>query len=120
MQGKLQHGLTMVEVLVALAITSIALLAASQAVGAMTHAAMRQQQSALAQICADDALVAVRLQRQFPDLGSSYKTCVQLERAFNVELSVAATENPSFRRVQAKVSEGAEAVLSLVTVVGRY
>lgn len=120
MQEKLQQGLTMVEVLVALAITAIALLAASQAVGAMTHAAMRQQQSLLAQACADNALVAVRLQRQFPDLGSTFQSCEQLGRAFQVELSVAPTSNPSFRRVQAKVSEASESVLSLVTVVGRY
>lgn len=119
-QGVQQQGLTMVEVLVALSITAVALLAAGQAVRAMTHAAMRQEQSMLAQVCAENALVAARLSSQFPAVGQSSHTCEQSGRAFEVDVSVAATANPSFRRVQAKVQEGDETVLSLVTVVGRY
>lgn len=115
-----QSGLTMVEVLIALAVTAIAVLAAGQAVRAMTHASMRQAQSLLAQTCAENALVAARLVRQFPALGSQTGECEQLGRVFHVEISVADTANPSFRRVQAKVSEGNEQVLSLVTVIGRY
>jgi len=115
-----QDGLTMVEVLIALAVTAIALLAASQAVRSLTHAAMRQEQSLLAQTCAENALTTMRLSPSFPDIGFSSQICEQLGRQFEVELSVAATANPSFRRVQAKVREGQEQVLSLVTVIGRY
>lgn len=115
-----QHGLTMVEVLIALAITAIALLAAGQAMRAMTHGAQRQQQVMLAQLCADNALASVRLMARFPAVGSSSSSCEQLGQFFTVMLHVSATANPSFRRVQAQVLQNDNSVLSVVTVVGRY
>ena len=62
----MQRGLTMVEVLIALAVTAIALMAASQSMRAMTQGAQRQGQVTLAQLCAENALVAARLSPQYP------------------------------------------------------
>lgn len=115
-----QRGLTMVEVLIALAITAIALLAAGQAMRSMIYAAARQEQVTLAQLCAENALVSARLSAQFPSVGESYQPCEQLGRAFTVKLWVSGTANPSFRRVQAQVLQGDESVLSIATVMGRY
>lgn len=110
----------MVEVLVALAITAIALLAAGQAMRSMIHGAQRQEQVMLAQLCAENALVATRLSSQFPAIGANALACEQMGQAFTVKLWVSATANPSFRRVQAQVFQGDVSVLSIATVLGRY
>lgn len=120
MSTQWQRGLTMVEVLVALAITAIALLAAGQAMRSMIHAAARQEQVTLAQLCAENQLVNTRLARNFPAVGQQQMLCEQMGRQFTVKLWVSATANPSFRRVQAQVFEGSESVLSIATVIGRY
>lgn len=117
---KPQEGMTLVEVLVALAITAIALLAAGQAMGALNHAAQRQAQVLRAQLCAENALVGLRLAGQYPAVGQSSSHCTQQGQDFAVVLHVAGTANPSFRRVQAQVLQGETSVLSVVTVVGRY
>lgn len=117
---RFHQGLTMVEVLVALAITAVALLAAGQAMRALTHAAQRQQQVMLAQWCADNALVQLRLHAQYPSIGQTAHTCDQWGQQFDVQVLVSGTANPSFRRVQAKVMQGGYSVLSVSTVLGRY
>lgn len=116
----LQRGLSMVEVLVGLAITAIALLAVSQAMQSMAHAAERQRQVMLAQLCANNALVGVRLMGRYPEPGQSSSECVQNEQTFTVTLWVSATANPSLRRVQAQVLQNQDSVLSVVTLIGRY
>ena len=63
-----QRGFTLVEVMVALAITAIALAAGLQASSALTRNAGRQSQVLQAQLCAHNALVQMRLQRQLPPM----------------------------------------------------
>lgn len=115
-----QRGMTLVEVMVAVAVVAISLLAAGQAMRALLHGSQRQEQVLLAQLCAENALVGVRLHPQFPPIGQSAESCLQMGQEFAVVLYVSGTANPSFRRVQAQVLQGQDAVLSLVTVVGRY
>ena len=55
-----QRGFTLVEVMVALAITAIALAAGLQASSALTRNAGRQSQVLQAQLCAHNALVQMR------------------------------------------------------------
>ena len=114
------HGFTLVEVLVALGIVAIALLAGLQATGALTRHAQRQSQVLLAQICAENALIKVRLSRQMPGVGDSRVDCEQAGSIFVVALAVRPTPNPNFRRVDAQVLDGDTSVLRLSTVVGRY
>lgn len=114
------RGFTLVEVLVALGIVAIALLAGLQATAALTRHAQRQSDVLLAQTCAENELVKVRLAKQMPDVGDSSIACEQAGEVFTVALAVRATPNPSFRRVDAQVLKGAESVLRLSTVVGRY
>ena len=114
------RGFTLVEVLVALAIVAIALTAGLQATSALTHNAQRQSSVLLAHLCAENELVKSRLSRQMPDIGESRAACEQAGRTFEVSVSVLPTPNPSFRRVDAQVFDGADAVLRLSTVVGRY
>lgn len=114
------RGFTLVEVLVALGIVAIALLAGSQAISALTRGSARQTDVTLAHICAENALVAMRLSRQMPSLGDSSGPCVQARREYQVTLQVTPTPNPQFRRVDARVTDGQIPVLRLSTIVGRY
>ncbi|ABD68287.1 General secretion pathway protein I [Rhodoferax ferrireducens T118] len=114
------RGFTLVEVLVALGIVAIALLAGLQATAALTRNAQRQSDVLLAQTCAENELVKVRLARQLPDVGDSSIACEQAGEVFTVALAVRPTPNFNFRRVDAQVFKGDDAVLRLSTVAGRY
>jgi general secretion pathway protein I len=116
----LERGFTLVEVLVALGIVAIALMAGLQATTALTRNAQRQSDIVLAQLCAENELVKVRLSRQMPGVGDSTQPCEQAGRRFNVAVIVRPTPNPSFRRVDAQVFDGENSVLRLSTIVGRY
>ena len=115
-----QRGFTLIEVLVALGIVAIALVAGLQATTALTNNAMRQSDVLLAHICAENELVKVRLAHQMPSVGDSSVPCEQAGRNFSVNVTVLPTPNPSFRRVDAQVMDGASSVLRLSTIVGKY
>ena len=115
-----QRGFTLIEVLVALGIVAIALVAGLQATTALTNNALRQSDVLLAHICAENELVKVRLARQMPGVGESTVPCEQAGRTFSVVVGVLPTPNPSFRRVDAQVLDGQTPVLRLSTVVGRF
>ena len=113
-------GFTLIEVLVALGIVAIALMAGLKATAALSNNADRQNLALLAQVCAENELARLKLLRQLPDTGDTTVTCEQAGRSLQVTLSVQTTPNPNFRRVDAKVSEGANPVFSISTVMGRY
>ena len=115
-----QRGFTLIEVLVALGIVAIALVAGLQATTALTNNAQRQSDVLLAHICAENELVKVRLSRNMPGVGDSAMPCEQAGRAFTVNVAVLPTPNPSFRRVDAQVMDGTIPVLRLSTVVGKF
>ncbi len=117
---RVQHGFTLVEVLVALGIVAIALMAGMQATGALTRHAQRQSDVLLAQICAENELIKMRLAHQMPDVGDSSVGCEQAGHDFTVVVAVRPTPNPLFRRVDTQVMKGADAVLRLSTIAGRY
>ena len=117
-------GFTLIEVLVALAVVSVALVAGLQASGALTRAATRQSDQWLAQLCAENELTRLRLMRQLPGVGDTTSACEQAGQSLQVRLVVATTPNPNFRRIDAVV-EGtvdgdAVRLLTLSTVMGRY
>ena len=114
------RGFTLIEVLVALGIVAIALAAGLQATGSLTRNAQRQSDMLLAQICAENALVQVRLSQSMPSVGTSSLTCEQAGASFAVTLDVQPTPNPSFRRVTAQVMHGSDPLLGLSAIVGRY
>lgn len=114
------RGFTLVEVLVALGIVAIALVAGLQATAALTTNAQRQSDVLLAHFCAENELAKVRLSKQMPGVGTSDITCEQAGRSFVVKVVVAPTPNPSFRRVDAHVLDGQWQLLRLSTIVGRF
>jgi len=115
-----QQGFTLVEVLVALSIVAIALMAGLQSTNALTRNALRQSDIVLAQLCAENELVRVRLSRQMPSVGDSTQACEQAGQRFDVRLIVRPTPNPSFRRVDAQVLDGENSIRRISTILGRY
>ena len=114
------RGFTLVEVLVALGIVAIALMAGLQATSALTRNAARQTNVVLAHLCAENELSRVRLSSQMPSIGDTRVACEQAGRRYDVAVTVSPTPNPQFRRVDAQVFEAALPVLRLSTIVGRY
>ena len=112
-------GFTLLEVLVALTITAIVLIAGLKATSSLTDNAARQRQVLLADICAQNQLIALRLAHGLPGVGDSTSTCTQAGVVMQVQQSVRSTPNPSFRRVNASVSEDGVRILTLTTIVGR-
>ena len=113
------RGFTLVEVLVALAITAIALVTGLRATSALTSNADRQARLLLAQICAQNRLVELRLARRLPGVGDSASTCMQADHALQVQQQVRATPNPNFQRVEVAVSAEGGTVAQVSTIVGR-
>ncbi len=114
------RGFTLVEVLVALGIVSIALLAGMRATDSLVNNAQRLSDVLLGQMCAENELIKMRLSKSMPDVGDSTFTCEQAGRNLTGTMTVLSTPNPSFRRVDAQVMDGESIVLKLSTIVGRF
>ncbi len=114
------RGFTLVEVMVALGIVAIALTAGLKATAALTDNAQRQTDILLAQVCADNALVARRLPQRLPPLGDASETCDQGGTPMELRVRVVATPNPNFRRVEAQVLRDGRHLLQVATVMGGY
>lgn len=115
-----QRGFTLIEVLVAIGIVGVTLLAGMQASSALTRNAQRQADVILAQLCAQNELVRLRLTNQMPAVGDSTINCKQAGHEMQVQVSVRPTPNPSFRRIDAQVLSGDYPVLRVSTIAGRY
>ncbi len=113
------RGFTLIEVLVALTIVAVTLGAGIKAAAALTDNAERLTDISAAQWCADNRLTAIKLARQWPDIGEGEFTCEQLGRTYAGRLVVRGTPNPNFRRVDALVADSqGRNLLTLSTIVG--
>jgi general secretion pathway protein I len=118
--SKQAPGFTLLEVLVALAIVAISLGAGLRATGVLTDNAQRLRDVMAAQWCAENQLTALRLARTFPGVGDADFACEQLGRSYPGKLVTRPTLNPSFRRVDANISDDAgRPLFTLTTVLGR-
>ena len=113
-------GFTLIEVLVALGIVAVALAAGTQAMMSLSNNTARQSDVFLGQLCAENELVKIRLSRQLPSVGDGTTVCEQAGRTLNVQVSVRPTPNPSFRRVDASVNDGALPIVRVITIVTQY
>jgi general secretion pathway protein I len=115
------HGLTLIEVLVALMIVAIALAGGMKASGALTNNAQREANVTAAQWCADNELLSYKLGHQFPPVGDSDFSCEELGVSYRGHLRVRPTPNPNFRRIDARIADEADQpILSVSTVLARY
>ena len=97
------EGFALIEVLVGLAVLSIALIAGLRAIanGADTQLAVSQRTLAL--WSADNALMDLRMSRAFPEVGTTVFNCPQANYVFICQRKIMSTPNPSFRRVEMTV-----------------
>lgn len=119
--GRDARGMTLIEVLVALAIVAVTLGAGLKAAGALTDNAQRLTDVTVAEWCADNQLTAFKLMRQFPGIGDSEFYCEQLGVVYPGKMVIRPTPNPNFRRADAVVfTPGGQTILTLSTVLSRY
>ena len=116
--GNRRAGFTLVEVLVALAIIAIALLAALRAAGQGTNNVGELRSRLLAGWVAENLLAEHRARRDWLPLGIQRGTGRQGGMDFAWREEVIATPNPAFRRVDVRVYAGAEESHSLAHLAG--
>lgn len=112
-----QHGLTLIEVLVALAIVAITLAAGIKAAGTLTSNTQRLADTLAGQWCADNYLTRLRLERQLPPIGDSEFSCEQVGQTFQGRVAVRPTPNPLFRRIDVRMLDPEGQHLLLYTTV---
>ena len=112
------RGFTLVEVLVALAIVSIALMAALRAAGQGTAAVGELRSRLLAGWVAENRLAEHRARGDWLALGIGRGTQSQGGVEFAWREEVIATPNPAFRRIDLLVSAPAEESRALARLTG--
>ncbi len=114
-------GMTLIEVLVALAIVAITLSAGIKAAGGLTLNAQRMADLTVAQWCAENELTDLRLAKIFPPVGDTDFTCKQLGRELPGHMAIRPTPNANFRRVDAQVmDESEQPIVKLSTILPRF
>jgi general secretion pathway protein I len=111
-------GFTLVEVLVALTIVAVALMASLRAAGALSTSAFELRQRTLAQWSAENRLAQIRVQGEWPAMGKRAYDCSQAEASLVCEEEVFQTPNPQFRRVEVAVFPAAGTRVRLSRLVG--
>lgn len=114
-----QHGFTLIEVLVALAIVAIALAACLRAIGSLALNERALHERLLAGWSADNVLGQLYLARTWPSLGERSFDCSQGNLRLICVEQVSDTPNPLFRRVMVSVRDPGRGgdLAQLVTVV---
>ncbi len=98
------RGFTLIEILVALTIVSIALMASIRAVGSLTLSAAELRHRTLAQWSAENHLALIRIQQGvLPPVGQQSYPCDQGDLPLRCDVIIQTTANPQFRRVDVRV-----------------
>ena len=100
---KAKNGFALIEVLVGLVVLSIALIAALRAVALSADTQFAVTQRTMALWSADNALNEVRMNRIWPEVGTSTFSCPQASLILVCQRKVSDMPNPSFRRVEITV-----------------
>jgi len=102
-QTQMQAGFALVEVLVGLAVLSIALIAGLKAIASAADTQLAVSQRTQALWSADNAMADLRMNRQWPEMGTTTFSCPQDRYIFVCQRKVLSTPNPSFRRIELTV-----------------
>lgn len=115
------RGMTLIEVLVALAIVAITLSAGIKAAGGLTLNAQRMSDLTMGQWCAENQLMSLRLTKTYPPIGDSDFSCVQLGRTFPGHMVVRQSPNINIRVVTVKMTdEEKQPIVQFATVISRF
>ncbi len=103
--NKSQQGFTLIEILVALVVVSISLIAALGAVGTLTDSAGSLRLRSAALWSAENRLATIRVENIWPNPGKRSFECSQAGIKLRCQEEVLATPNPFFRRIEIDVFE---------------
>jgi len=112
------RGFTLIEVLVALAVVAVALLAAIRASGSMAQTNAELRLRLLAQLSADNRIAELRAAGAFPPTGMRSASCPQGATRLECVEEVKSTPNPLFRRVEVRVYGSVERDHVLAELIG--
>lgn len=98
-----KNGFALIEVLVGLVVLSIALIAALRGVALSADTQFAVTQRTMAIWSADNALNEIRMNRIWPEIGTSTFSCPQAALVLVCQRKVSDMPNPSFRRVEITV-----------------
>lgn len=101
-------GFTLLEVLIALTVASIALVAAMRAGGSLAQASADVRLRTHAQWSAENRLATIRVMAEFPPPGRRAFECPLGAIALRCIEEVFVTPNPSFRRIELSVENPAD------------
>lgn len=108
MRARAQRAFTLLEVLVALVIIGVALMAAMRGAGSLIDTAEETRNKLLASITAENRLLELRLARTRLEIGQTTAECEQAGVVFVCEQIIRSTPNPFFRRVELRVFRSSE------------
>ncbi len=112
------RGFTLVEVLVALAIVAVALMASLRAVGEMAESSAELKLRLLAGLSAQNRIAFLRATRTFLPPGETSLACPQGNVALVCREQIMATPNPLFQRIEVRVYVDGDDEHHLAELVG--
>jgi general secretion pathway protein I len=105
MSAARDSGFTLLEVLVALAIAAITLMAAMRAGASLANSSAELRARTYAQWSAENRLAQIRISGEFPPLGIRSWDCSQGPVPLRCREEVLTTPNDAFRRVELQVEQ---------------
>jgi general secretion pathway protein I len=111
-------GFSLIEVLVALAILAVGLIAASRAAVVATADQTNLRDRTLARWVAHNTLADIRLQAGMASVGRNMRTIDQAGISFVAQTTVTATPSPIFSRVDVRVARSDNPGYQLAEAVG--
>ncbi len=109
------RGFTLIEVLVALTIAAVALIASVRATGALTRSSAELRARTLADWSAENRLAELRVQGLWPNVGERSFDCSQGGVTLICKERVIATPNRFFRRIELNVHGADDHRLAQIT-----
>ena len=111
------RGFTLLEVLVALVIVGTALGASLRAIGSLTSNSSGLRSAMMATWSAENRLVQIRLEREYPAVGKRTFDCPQGDLKLVCQEEVLASPNPRLRRVEVSVFDAANPERRIIKLV---
>ena len=105
-------GFTLIEVLIALAIASVALITALKTFGHSADMTGAAHERFLASLSAENSLHEIWAISAVPSVGESSSACPQARRPFVCQRSIIATPHPNFFRIEIIVRDGESRILA--------